>query len=35
LIDVGIGKLSEAKEKVSFLEQVASVDFDPIESGRR
>ena len=35
LVDVGIGKLAEAREKVSSLEQVTLVDFDPIESGHR
>jgi hypothetical protein len=35
LIDVGIGKLAEAREKVSALQQVMSVNFDPIESGHR
>ena len=32
---IGIGKLAEAREKVSSLEQVTLVDFDPIESGHR
>ena len=35
LIDVGIGKLAEAQEKVRALDSVISVNFDKIESGRR